>query len=304
MKKIVMFLLCFSIGKVIMAQEVKHDSVTVQPPLVLKINQATSWLAKQGFQIRRTFDGSKNESKAAAISLNSDYENKKYFTVIDAGIKLADFELLPNSSVIWSIFPKVEWHKNTINDDSKKKNNFSAGLGTELLLNKGEKWFSRPILTSSFDYKKDYVKDLKTTQTTAFLSFSGKNAGEPGAMIRGKNGSPILRYYPYTGIEYYHKMEGGKQNASMWASRLWFELYPLSSKEYQYIQLTFDFTYRKVFNDDLYQTGNMRWLILGFNFFPSGKTNLGLGLDYSYGEDPTSNFVKTDLLALGIKLKI
>jgi len=304
MRKVILIITSLLIGTAAYAHTAKSDSVPAPPPFVLKINKVTKWLSDQGFQIRRTFDGSRNESKAAAISWNSDYEDKKFFTIIDAGLKLSEQELLPNSSVIWTAFPKVEWHRNTIDDDAKKKNNLSGGIGTELLYNGGRHWYARPFITGSFDYKKDFVKDLKTTQIIGLLSFSGNNEGEPGAQVKSKKGALIFRYYPYTGLEQYRTISESGQKATMWANRLWFELYPLSSKDYQYIQFTFDLTYRKVFSDNLYNNGNMRWLTLGLNFYPSGKDSLGIGLDYSYGDDPTSNFVKTKLLALGIKLKI
>lgn len=304
MKKTILITVGLFLAMASQAQTAKPDSVPAQPAFVLKINEATNWLSKQGFQLRRSFDGSRNESKSAAISWNSDYENNKFFTVIDAAIKLSEHELLPNSSFIWTAFPKVEWHRNTIGDDAKKKNNLSGGIGTELFYNAGQNWYKRPFVVGTFDYKKDFVRAIKTTQTIGFLSFSGNNNGEPGAQVRGKNGAYIFRYYPYTGFEHYRTVGESRQKATMWANRLWFELYPLSNKDYEYLQFTFDLTYRNVLSDNLFNNGHMSWLILGLNFFPGGKDNIGIGLDYSTGEDPTSNFVKTQLLALGIKLKI
>jgi len=285
------------------AQEAKID--TLQPKFVKQINKATTWLSDNGFQIRRTFDGSKNESKPSGISWNSDYENKKFFNVIDAGIKLSQLELFPNSvKVVLLFYPKVEWHRNTITDEDKRKNNLTGGLNSEFIWSIGDKWYENPYVTGSFDYKKDFVKDLKTTQTKGYFSFSGSKEGEPGAAVRNTTDDIVFRYYPYTGIEHYRSIGKTGQKASMWANRLYFELYPLSRYGYKYIQLSADFTYRKVFSDDLYNQGNLDWLVLSFNFYPGGSDKLGLGLDYSQGEDPTSNFIKTKLLALGIKLKI
>ncbi|WP_124559049.1 hypothetical protein [Pedobacter sp. KBW01] len=297
---IVIILLCTF---TVFAQEEVDKTKPDPPTFVLKINKITKWLENEGFQIRRSFDGTKSETKPAAIAWNSDYENEKFYTVIDAGIKLIDFELLPNSKIIWIAYPKTEWHRNTIDDVTKTKNNLSGGLGTELLYNGGH-WYSRPVITGSFDYKKDFVKNLKTIQYNIFASLQGYNVGEPGGQVKTGDDELIFRYYPYTGFEQYRSLGESGQKASIWANRLYIEFFPISNKAYQYVQLTVDYTYRKVFSDNLYNNGNMKWLMLGLNFFPSGKTNLGLGLDYSQGEDPTSNFVKTKLLALGIKLKI
>jgi len=285
------------------AQEAKTD--TLQPKFVQQINKATTWLTDKGVQVQRTFDGSKSESKPAAISWNSDYENKKFFTVIDAGIKLAQLEVFPNSTkFILLFYPKVEWHRNTINEGDKKKNNLTGGLNTEFIWSIGEHWYENPYITGSFDYKKDFIKDLKTTQAKAYFSFSGIQEGDPGAAVRNSTDAIVFRYYPYIGIEHYRSIDKMRQKASMWANRLYIELYPLSRNEYKYIQLSVDYTYRKVFSDNLYNQGNLDWLALSLTFYPGGNDKLGLGLDYSQGEDPTSNFVKTKLLALGIKLKI
>lgn len=287
------------------AASAQNQADSLQPVFVQKINKATSWLSKNGFQVRRSFDGAKEESKPAGISWNSDFENKKFYTIIDAGLKLSELEVFPNSEqVILLFYPKVEWHRNTINDDAKKKNNLTGGINTEFFWLIADHWYTRPLITGSFDYKKDFVKDLRTTQTKGYLTFNGSRNGEPGAPVRNRTNAVVFKYFPYTGLEHYRSIGQSGQKASMWSNRLYFELYPLSSHQYQYIQLTFDYTYRKVFSDDLYNNGDMKWLSLGLNFFPGGNDKLGLGLDYSHGEDPTSNFVKTKLLALGIKLKL
>jgi len=302
MKKIHLLVFSFMVSASAYAQT-KADSL--QPVLVQKINQASSWLSRNGFQVRRSFDGSKEEAKPAAIAWNSDYENKKFYTLIDVGIKLTELEVLPNSEQVALLFyPKAEWHRNTINDDAKKKNNLMGGINTEFFWLIADHWYTRPLITASFDYKKDFVKDIKTTQTKGYLTFNGSKDGEPGAPVRNRTKAVVFKYFPYTGLEHYRNIGTSGQKASMWSNRLYFELYPLSSYQYQYIQLTFDYTCRKVFNDSLYNQGDMSWFSLGLNFFPGGNEKLGLGLDYSQGEDPSSNFVKTKLLALGIKLKI
>lgn len=302
MKNIYLLFLALVFINTSMAQT-KADSL--QPILVQKINQTTSWLSKNGIQIRRSFDGAKEEAKPAGIAWNSDYENKKFYTLIDIGIKLSELEILPNANSVTLLFyPKVEWHRNTIDDNAKKKNNLSGGINTEFFWLIADHWYLRPLITGSFDYKKDYVKNLKTTQTKGYLTFNGSKFGEPGASIKNKTKAVVFKYYPYSGLEYYRSIGASGQQSTIWSNRLYFELYPLSSYQYQYIQLTFDYTYRKILSDNLYNMGNMSWLGIGINFFPGGNDKIGLGLDYSKGEDPTSNFVKTELLSLGIKLKL
>lgn len=302
MKKLVLIALALISSLMANAQSSSRDSL---PAFAKAIQDASKWLSDKNFQIRKTFDGSKEESKPMAISWNSDYENRKFYSVIDIGIKLSELPVFKkNNDFNLLFYPKLEWHRNTIDDDTKKKNNFTGGINTELLLKLGESWIAHPFIIGSFDYKNDRVKKIETTQAKAYLSFSGSKAGEPGYSIKDKTNALKFRYYPYVGIEQYTNLASPHKSAGMWAGRIFFEAYPVSRYMYNYVQLTFEYTHRWIISDNLYQKGNMRWLTAGLNFFPDGKGTLGIGLDYSYGEDPSSNFVDTKLLALGLKLKI
>ncbi len=305
MKKILLIgsIAYFSCWENTFAQVIKNDSL---PELVKKIQGVTGWLTSHGFQIRKTLDGSKSESKPAGIVWTNDYEARQFYSVLDVGIKLSEVSLFenPGSNISLLFYPKLEWHKNNIPDDDKKKNSLTGGVNTEFLWHIADRWYARPFVTGSFDYKNDYIKHLKTIQTKGYLSFSGQNTGEPGAQIKDKTLALRFRYYPYSGFEFYRSTDGSKKSGSMWANRLYFEFYPVSRFEYQYVQITFDYTYRKIMRDNLYNKGDMKWLSVGFNVFPDGKGKLGLGLEYSHGEDPFSNFVKTKSLVLGIKFKI
>lgn len=256
-------------------------------------------------QIRKTFDGAKEEAKPASIAWNNDYENKQLYSITDIGIKVVELPIFTKATNINLIFyPKLEFHENNIPDNDKKKNTLAAGINTEFQWRIGSAWYTHPFITGSFDYKDDRIKDIETIQSKGLFSFSGSKSWEPGGQKKDKTDALIFRYYPYSGIEYYQTTKETGQRAAIWASRLFFELYPLSKYKYQYVQLTFDYSYRSIINDNLYDKGNMDWLAVALNFYPDGNGKLGVGLEYTQGEDPTSNFVKTKMLALGIKLKI
>lgn len=302
MKKLLFII--FGVGIAVSARAQSTETDTL-PKVAQALQEASKWLKEKNVQIRKTFDGSKDEAKPAAISWNSDYENSKFYSVMDLGIKISEFSFLDGKGPFKILFyPKVEWHRNTIDDDTKKKNNFTAGVNTEIYVKFGESWFARPFISGSFDYKSDQVKKLETTQAKAFFSFSGINDGEPGAQVKDKSLALKFRYYPYIGIESYKNIAVPHQSAQMWAARIFFEAYPISRGEHSYLQLTFEYTFRNIIDDNLYNAGDLRWATASANFFPDGKGKLGIGLDYSYGEDPSSNFVKTKLLSLGLKLKI
>ena len=280
-------------------RHLRSDSI---PGFIKGIGRGTKWLADHKIALRKTLDGSKDEAKPASILWNNDYENKMYYVTVDAAIKVSEFALLKHGNLLF--YPKAEWHKNGIPLDDKKKNNLTGGVNAEFFQSFGAKWWQHPFITGSFDYKNDLIKKLGTTQTKGFLSFSGSKTLEPGAKLNNSTKALVFRYYPYSGFEHYQSLNKQGQSASMWANRLYLEWYPLSRYYYQFAQITLDYTHRSIIQDNLYGNGAMNWLSIGLNIYPDGKGNIGFGLDYSKGEDPSSNFVKTNMLALGIKLKI
>jgi hypothetical protein len=309
MKRLTFVLLVMMAGGLAQAQS-KRDSVHTkrneQPGLITSIGKGEKWLADNGFELRKTLDGSKNEQSPASIGLDNDYQHNAHYFVIDLGIKLLELPLLKKTSPAFlNIYPKFEWHKNGIPDATKTTNTVTGGLNAEFMWPLGNKhWWQRPYVTGSFDYKNDLVKKLETTQTKGYLTFSGDKNLNPGSVTRTNVGVFILRYYPYSGFEYYQSIAKTGQSGALWANRFYMEIYPVSSLLYQYVQLTFDYTHRIVLKDNLYNQGNLDWLSVGFNIYPDGKGNVGVGLSYNKGEDPNSNFVKTDILVLGLKLKI
>ncbi|HLN94085.1 MAG TPA: hypothetical protein VK183_00520 [Flavobacterium sp.] len=273
------------------------------PGVVRTIQKSVTWLGDHHFMVRKTFDGAKDEAKPATATWNKDYENDRFYSIVDVAVKLYEFPVIERD-VDLLFYPKIEFHENTIPDESKRKNTLSGGINTELLCNLGSAWYTHPFVTGSFDYKTDRIKEIETIQAKSFLSFSGSKAGEPGAQIKDGTDALIFRYYPYSGFEYYQVTEGSGKRASMWVNRLYFDFFPFSRYHYTFVQLSFDYSYRSIIRDDLYAQGNVDWLAVSLIFFPDGKGNFGIGIDYSVGEDPSANFVKTDVLALGVKLKI
>ncbi len=309
MKRLTLVLFAMMAAGLVQAQS-RPDSVHTkpegQPKLITNIGKGEKWLSDYGFELRKTLDGSKNEQSPASIGLDNDYQNNAHYFVIDLGIKLLELPLLKKTSPAFlNIYPKFEWHKNGIPDATKTTNTVTGGVNSEFMWPLGDKhWWQRPYITSSFDYKNDMVKQIETTQTKGYLTFSGDSNLNPGSLTRTKGGVFILRYYPYSGFEYYQSIGKSEQSATFWANRFYMEFYPVSSLLYQYVQLTFDYTHRIAMKDNLYNQGDLNWLSIGFNIYPDGKGNIGVGLNYNKGEDPTSNFVKTDMLVLGLKLKI
>jgi len=267
------------------------------------IRESVKWLGEQGFLVRKSFDGAREEAKPATTTWNKDYENDRFYSVVDVAVKLYEFPVI-QTNLNLLFYPKVEFHENTIPDESKRKNTLSGGLNAELLCHLGSAWYAHPFVIGSFDYKTDRIKDIETLQAKGFLSFSGSMDGEPGAQIKNATNALVFRYYPYSGFEFYQETGSSGKRASIWVNRLYFDFFPFSHDEYTFLQVSFDYSYRSIIRDNLYNQGNTDCLSLSLIFFPDGRGNFGIGIDYSVGEDPSTNFVKTDLLSLGVKLKI
>lgn len=274
-----------------------------------KIEKFYTWVANANISIRKSFDGSKkDEEKPASFFWGLDHTSDFSYTVFDAGLKISEVELLKNTKSSLLFFPKLEWHKDGSNKE-KEKNSLSGGINMEFFpiraasppLPGGIKL--APFLLGSYEYQRDYIKDLKTTKPKLFLSFYSNSAGLPGSQIRFKSGAFFLRYYPYTGIEWYKTTDSEGKRASYWASRIFLEAYPIPSFTKEYFQLTFDYTYRSKLSDNLFGKKDLNWLSVGANFYPDGRGKIGLGLEYSKGDDPSNNFVDTDKISFGLRLK-
>ena len=267
-------------------------------------------MERAGISIRKSFEGSKkDEEKPANFFAGRDFREDFTYTNIDLGLKLGDLELLQQASAALLLFPKLEWHKDGSNRDARK-NTLSAGVNAEFFpvraaipgLPGGCK--VAPVLLGSFDFEKDYVEGWKSLQPKVFLSLFSNAAGYPGSAIRHRNGAFLLRWYPYTGFEHFRLLDIFDRTASYWTSRLFFELYPIPTLRGDYLQFTFDYSYRVRLHDALYQRGNLSWLCVGANFYPDGKGKLGIGVEYTRGDDPDNRFQKTDKILFGLKVKI
>jgi hypothetical protein len=259
-----------------------------------------NWFSRNNISIRKSFEGSKkDEEKPANFFWGRDIKNDHNYTLIDVGVKIAEVELFPQSKSGLLVFPKFEWHKDGSNVD-KLKNTLSGGLNVEFFPSKSSViWF-----LGSADYQNDKIKELETWKPKLMASLFSTRKGFPGSSIRYDDaaGSFLMRYYPYSGFEGIYS-SGGK-GASYWASRIFLELNPMPSGSNEYVQLTFDYSYRVKLKDNLYNSGNADWFAAGVNIYPDGKGKIGFGLEYNVGEDPGNNFVSSEKVVFGLKLKL
>lgn len=281
----------------------KIDSIHEEKNIIAKWSESLS-KALTTLGIRKSYDAtSKDESKPASFMWNNDFQNGQDYLVIDLGLKITDWTI-GNGGLILN--PKFEWHRDDTQEEGKKKNTIGGGLNYEYINPKlDEKLDLVPFILGSIEYKYDQVKPLQTLNGKLFLSAYGNKEGHPNYQHRDKKTEKLdlFEYSVMTGFEYYQDIQQGNLHCTAWASRLYTELSPITVLN-PYLQLTADYTMRIVTSDNLYNKGNLQWLAVAANLYFNKKRNIGVGVEYAYGEDPLTNFVKTDKISFGIKIKV
>lgn len=262
--------------------------------------------------LRKSYAGSSSqEQKPASFFFSSDIKNNSNFFTADLGLKVSELDVFQNTSfndkVSLVLFPKLEYHRNT--EEENQKDTFSAGVNMEFFpvpykTPIADGWEIAPWIQSSVDIKNDKVNDLSTMNYSSYLSIFSSRAFLPGGKARAKDGSLVFRYFAYSGYELYSEFEEVKGKSSYWSSRIFMELWPIPAKTKEYIQLTFEYNHRKSLKDSLYRSGNLNWATVGLNIYPTGKANIGLGFEYSKGGDPNNSFLDTERILLGLNVKI
>ena len=283
-------------------------------------NKISSWFKKHCISIRKTFDGSKNESKPASIFWVNDATSKDedhYF--IDLAIKIKEWELLGNSQSSFLVYPVVEWHRST--KESKPLDKISAATRLEFRpmeptvynvdgtpldpLYPGQKT-SRvvPFFVGSLTYGRDLKLDKDDLKASLLVSASSTKPWYPGADLRKRNLKYLGRYYPYLGFEYYELVSDSLDiKVSFGVARLYAELWAITDLEFQYLQLIVDYAYRMQLGGPEFPQDHIDLLSISVNLYLDGRGKIGLGYEYIVGEDPRKGFTFLKQSMIGLRIK-
>lgn len=285
-------------------------SVTAQDSSFTK---ATEWLTDHKFSIRKTFDGSKNESKPASLGFKEDHRSNNDFLNLDVAVKLSELELLEHTNSSLIFYPKVEWHKS--NDANGKINKAEAGLNAEFLPFQLKAYdlaaglpnpglVISPWLLGTSAFKRNFVDKAYETKLTGQLSLASTYPFLPGAIIRNSNKAFIGRYYPYVGYEY-NKIpdlivKDKDEKFSTYFLRLFAEAWILP----QTLQLTADGTYRKIINNSTALKDDLPIVIVAANYYPGAQEVIGIGYEYKNGYDPENKYILTRTSSIKLTIKL
>jgi len=269
--------------------------------------------------IRKTFDGSKkDEAKPASFFYTKDIKNKSDIYAVDLGLKITEWELLPNSPLTLTVAPTLEYHVNKT--DTFTVNNAAAGVNIQSQLWRTSDGITpgghsiAPWVLLSSNLQRDYVKKTNLLKVKGYLSIISAKGLRPSLGIQNNSRSVYFRFYPYVGYEYYRGLKTEITSSSSYLTeRLFFEFWPGLTKNVEVtggtakkkiLQITFDYSLRQKINDDYYKVNDTHFIDIGLNYYLLGNDKLGIGAEYSEGFDPGSNFQGVKKIALGVKLKL
>lgn len=286
-----------------------------------QLDSAFKWLKEHGVSVRRTFDGSKNENHPASLQMvESEQPQDDSYFLADVGIKVGEFEFGRGPDLSLVIYPVVEWHRSTQQD--KAVDNTSLSLKGEfrpfplrlqrvpgppppgVVVDSGG-WTVAPTFMGEVGRYWDEAADSSVTKVALSVFPTSNIEGWPGSDIRDGSGAFRARYYaPYVGIERWESKglwEG--ETGSFLTLRGYVEFVPLGTDTREYLELISDYTQRwRVGGRDPVPTDLSIWTT-SLTLYPNGTRQIGVGVDYSKGRDPSKSFNEVQRWTLGLKAK-
>ena len=287
---------------------------------VVPKSRIATWFENNNISIRKTFNGSKDEGKPAAIQwVDDDTDSNSDHYLVDVGIKVSEWEVLKDSNSSLLIYPVVEWHKLTKNPDPIDKGTGSIKAEFRPFAIRG--FFPdgtpvppsfpgqvlrtvSPLLLVGGDYTEDFEADKNEVKLSSFLTLTSNKAGLPGADFRDSKRRFRGRYYPYVGWERFDPASSLlSESVDFAVARLYLEYWPVTGLELQYLQVILDYTYRERIGGRALPQDNVDLLSAGINLYLDGRGNIALGYEYQRGEDPVQGFQFKEQSTVGIRVK-
>lgn len=284
-----------------------------------KRNAIATWLERKGISIRKAVDGSRNESKPAAVTWVDDSTKDGQFYLVDLAVRFRERELVNEGDGSLLLYPAVEWHKST--QSGRKADQLSGSLRFEYrpfalagytsdnkrvppLVPTQVLRAVSPLILGSIKYSEDLAREDDEIGGSVFLSLTSNKRGLPGAAFRSGDGAFRGRYYPYVGLERFEPtIDGTKAGVEFLTARLYFEVYPITSLTHQYMQVVFEYTYRDRIGGDGFSGDSASELSLSVNLYLDDHGNLAIGYDYVKGEDPRNAFLDREISSVALKFR-
>lgn len=251
-------------------------------------------------KVRKTFDGSKEEAKPASLSFFQNHRSKSDFYNVDLAVKIGDWEYTPeNSSLI--IFPVIEWHKST--DEEDKKDKASFGFNVEFFHGKPD---AKPFyIFLNTRGKRNFLNNVNEFKSALQLSFLGPTKKYwPGYQFKYKKSNEVfLIYFPYVGVEYNNIPDLITDNTTESFTNLLARIFTEVWVYPRVAQLTLTGVYRKVTSSSNLRK-DLPFFNISLNFYPLKQDVISIGYDYKNGYDVDSQYQLVEVSSVSLKIKL
>lgn len=255
------------------------------------------------FTLRQSFQTKSGSAEPATIAYTNPKEAKSSY-LMNAAI---GFNLFPESKAYLSIYPFVEYHRNTLID--KEQFNYLGGISIEwvpfdILKNK---W--SPVLISSAAYNNDKQKKIESFKGSMYLTlvfkWSSFNIFK----------TIFVEAFPYIGIENENRMktEAIDKKGNIYRTFLRFNLscnpFMAIGVIKERIEINLDLQHRYDFITPFKQLSRDHSYFLlscSYKVYQSEdkKKSVEIGIEYVNGEDPVRGFEKQCYHAVILKMKL
>jgi hypothetical protein len=272
------------------------ETVDASQPSVKSSNEAVT----PQFQLRKTYDGSKQEKDPASLFwFQREEAAVSEVLQVDFAAKISEWYPVENGRTTLSFYPVAEWHRST--DSISPKNNASVSARSELYTGR----YAGVNLVASYKYTQDTIKD-KTTHTTSLLLRPYNIAKDwyPGRTTRcASNPGVLFQYYPYVGYEAYDPVSGDVTGDAVFVlGRLHLESQFPGFSSSAHFQALATYAYRSKLSGSAPVTSHPQDLQFELNYY--FNKDVSVGYTFSTGNDADDSFVHRSQQGIGLKVKI
>lgn len=269
-------------------------------------------------EVRKSFSGTNQDASSPAQLTYNKYDSGDDFFNLDVAVKFPECSPIDNTNntgnsvkYIFRFSPILEKHKSTY--DVSRVDKESVALNSEL-----DFVFPSNInVFTNLNYKLD--RDKKNSKTTRSISFYTSLLIEHDYGF-GRSTTVIddyleLTYFPSIGYEKYlklpieQKIDGVQQviaeavDEDFWAARLQLEIFPFYTKLENKLVVNVGYTKRWLSGKSEVIDDETNFTEVAVTYYLDSEGQIGIGLNYSNGENPSRNFLDEEKSSIGINFK-
>jgi hypothetical protein len=255
------------------------------------------------FVVRNRFDKTYNQNAPAVFSFQQGSSGSS--SLVNIGIKAPETECYPfGGGTLLGFSPVIEYARNS--DRDNKINRWKVGLDAYIAPDIS-RYIDLPLVFSA-RVARDQEKQVTTGNGSLLLAPRPKwEAVAPWfhTVWVGAGNGVFWDFRPYFGVEEYGHVStaDGTHDLTYSLTKVYAELWPMRHLPLERLQLTAEYEYRHQVDGRTPPLTNVRLLSAGATYYLDAEESFGLGISYSKGEDPDSDFVRDEITQVALKVK-